>query len=220
MVYQAFIRQDDEEQAARLGRKNAQIMERLAKLQSHQRSLVQNIRDAHVYSEKAKAEADSFYNRAQVSSNEGKEGYPPRLEPAVPLLNFKISLGASSSGDCYVTSNQILFATKSIPIVGGKTTTVFDLSMIDFHVIEGVTSTLLNPFPHTMSIVIKNTNRVVYSFRPAVGPSRLQKFLSVIQSFGGEDAQDEFSPVVGNIQVVEEDGVVRLTGSQSDELSI
>jgi hypothetical protein len=220
MVYQAFIRQDDEEQAARLGRKNAQIMERLAKLQSHQRWLVQNIRDAHVYSEKAKTEADYFYNRAQVSSNEGKEGYPPRLEPAVPLLNFKISLGASSSGDCYVTSNQILFATKSIPIVGGKTTTVFDLSMIDFHVIEGVTSTLLNPFPHTMSIVMKNTDRVVYSFRPAVGPSRLQKFLSVIQSFVGEDAQDEFSPVVGNIQVVEEDGVVRLTTSQSDELSI
>lgn len=220
MVYQAFIKQDDEEQAARLGRKNAQIMERLAKLQSHQRSLLQSIHDAHVYSGKAKSGADDFYGRAQVASNEGKEGYPNHLEPAVPLLNFRISLGASSSGDCYVTSSQILFATKSIPIVGGKTTTVFDLNTIDFQVIKGVTSTLLNPFPHTMSVVSKNSNRVLYSFRPAVGPSRLHKFFSVIQSFIGEDVQDEFSPVVGNVQVVEEDGVVRLTASQSDELSI
>eukprot|EP00980_Cylindrotheca_fusiformis_P001392 scaffold345_cov134-Cylindrotheca_fusiformis.AAC.3 len=220
MVYQAFTKQDDEEQAARLGRKNAQIMDRLAKLQSHQRSLIQCIRDSHVYSAKARTEADDFHNRAQAATNDGKEGYPLRLGPAVPLLRFRISLGASSSGDCYVTSNQILFATRSIPIVGSTTTTVFDLSIIDFQVIEGVTSSLLNPYPHTMGIVLKRTKQMIYSFRPAIGPSRLQKFFSVIQSFVGDDGQSEFSPVVGNMQLVEEDGVLRLSGSQSDELSI
>lgn len=40
MLYEALVKQDDEEQAARLGRKNAQIMDRLANLQSHQRLLV------------------------------------------------------------------------------------------------------------------------------------------------------------------------------------
>lgn len=218
MVYQSFTRQDDEEQAARLGRKNSQVMERLAKLQSHQRTLVQNIRDSHVYSQKAQKEADAYFKRVRTASNVGKEGYPLVLEPAVPLLNFKISLGASTSGSCYVTANQIFFSTKAIPLVGSKTTKVFDLSLIDFKVIEGVTATLLNPFPHTMSIVIKNTDKVIFSFRPSIGPVRLQKFLAIIQSFVGDEASAEFAPLVG--EVVEEDGVLRLAESQGDELSV
>jgi len=220
MVYQALVKQDDEEQAARLGRKNAQIMDRLANLQSHQRLLVNKIRDSHAFSEKAKVEADSYLKRAQAASNEGTQAFPLLLESTVPLLNFRISLGASSSGYCYITPSQILFTTKSIPIVGGKTTTVFDLSKVDFHVIEGVTSTLLNPFPHTMNIVSKRSGQVFYGFRPAVGPARLQKFLSVIQSFVEEESPNEFAPVVGNVEAVEEKGVISLSKPESDELSI
>jgi hypothetical protein len=48
----------------------------------------------------------------------------------------------------------------------------------------------------------------------------LQKFLSVIQSFAGEETPDEYSRVVGNVQAVEEDGVINLSRPQSDELSI
>lgn len=219
MVYHAFTRQDDDEQAARLGRKNAQVMERLAKLQTHQRTLVQNIRDSHIYSHKSQWEASDFFQKVQTASNVGKDGYPLQLEPAVPLLNFKISLGASTSGTCSVTSNQILFSAKGLPLLGGKTTKVFDLALIDFQIIEGVTSTLLNPFPHTMSIVIKNTGNVVFSFRPSVGPKRLKKFLAIIQSFVGDEAGAEFAPVAG--EVVEEDGVVRLSEEfNGDESSV
>ncbi len=53
LVYRAFMKQDDEEQGTRLGRKNAQIMERLATMQSLQRNFIQNIRDSHVYSQLA-----------------------------------------------------------------------------------------------------------------------------------------------------------------------
>jgi hypothetical protein len=221
MLYQAFIRQDDEEQAARLGRKNAQIMERLAIMQSHQRALVQNIRDSHVYSLKASNDADAFLKRAEQALNVGQEGYPSILQPDVPLLNFRISVGASSSGTCYVTSDQILFATYYIPLVGGIRTTVYDLTSVEFQVDESVASTLLNPFPNTVSVVVTATNKCVYSFRPALGPARLRKFLKVIQSFAGEDSPSEFSQVVENVQVVEEDGIMRLTDTTSeDQLSI
>jgi hypothetical protein len=221
MVYQSFIRQDDEEQAARLGRKNAQIMERLASMQSHQRALVENIRDAHVYSEKASFEAEANLKRAERASNASKGGFPHVLQPEVPLLNFRMSLGASSSGICYVTSNQILFATSYIPLLGGTKTTVFDLNLIDFVVDESVASTLLNPFPNTMSLVVHSTQEPVYKFRPSLGPTRLHKFLKVIQSFAGEHTHSEFSQVVDNVDIVEEDGVMRLTDNPSeDQLSI
>jgi hypothetical protein len=221
MIYAAFIRQDDEEQAARLGRKNAQIMERLASMQSHQRALVQNIRDAHVYSEKASEEAHAFSKRAQQAVNAGREGFPRVLQPEVPLLSFRVSLGASSSGTCYVTSNQMLFATTYIPLVGGTKTTLFDLGLVDFQVDDSVASTLLNPFPNTMNVVVKSSNQVVYSFRPVLGPARLHKLLNVIQSFVGEETPSEFSQVVDSVQVVEEDGVMRLTDTPSeDQLSI
>jgi len=39
-VVSAFQRQDDEEQSARLGRKNLQVMDRLAKMQAHRRHLL------------------------------------------------------------------------------------------------------------------------------------------------------------------------------------
>jgi len=220
MLYEALVKQDDEEQAARLGRKNAQIMDRLANLQSHQRLLVHKIRDSHVFSEKAKVEADGYLKRAQAASNTGTYAFPTLLESSVPLLSFRISLGASSSGYCYITPSQILFVTKSIPIVGGKTTTFFDLGVVDFQVIEGVTSTILNPFPYTMSVLSKRSSQVLYSFRPAVGPARLQKFLSVIQSFVGEETPNEFSTAVGNVQAIEDKGVIYLSKPQSDELSI
>ena len=222
LVYDSFIRQDDEEQSARLGRKNAQIMERLASLQSHQRALVQNIRDAHVYSEKASLEAEEFLKRAKQARSAITEGSPDSLQAEVPLLSFRISLGASSSGICYVTANHVLFVTSVIPLVGGKRTSLFDLSLVDFKLDESVASTILNPFPNTMKMVSRSDPRStsLFSFRPSLGPARLLKFLQVIQSFVGEKADAEFSQVHDN-DVVEEDGVMRLTETTSeDQLSI
>ena len=47
MVMQAFQLQDDEEQGARLGRKNVQVMDRLAKMQAHKRASVAALRDSY-----------------------------------------------------------------------------------------------------------------------------------------------------------------------------
>lgn len=218
MVYNAFTRQDDEEQAARLGRKNAQIMERLAMLQAHQRSLVQNICDAHVYSAKASQSAATFRKRAQKATNAGKEGFPRVLDAEVPLLCFRVSLGASSSGTCYVTKNQMLFLTTYIPLVGGTKCMVFDLELVDFEVDESVPSTLLHPFPNTMKIVLKDSRRPIYQFRPSVSPTRLHKFLKIVQSFIGEEKPTEFSRVmVDSGNVSEMMGEMRLTETQDDD---
>jgi hypothetical protein len=217
MVYDAFIKQDDEEQAARLGRKNAQIIDRLATLQTHQRALVQNLRDAHIYSEKAAREAAGFLKSARKAINAGRPGYPNDIQPEVPLLSFRVSQGASSSGTCYVSACQILFVTSYIPLVGGNRAFLFDLELIDFQVDESVPATLLNPFPNTMNVVLTNSNEVVYSFRPVVAPTRLHKFLKVIQSFTNEERPSEFSQVVDGVEAVEEDGEVRLSDSQLDD---
>jgi hypothetical protein len=47
MVLKAFQQQDDEEQGARLGRKNVQVMDRLAKMQAHKRTSIGAIRDSY-----------------------------------------------------------------------------------------------------------------------------------------------------------------------------
>ena len=43
----AFQKQEDEELSARLGRKNVQVMDRLAKMQAHKRESIVTIRDAY-----------------------------------------------------------------------------------------------------------------------------------------------------------------------------
>jgi hypothetical protein len=205
IVYDAFVRQDDEEQSARLGRKNSQIIDRLATLQRHQRALVQNIRDAHVYSDKAAHEAAAFLKKAQKAFNAGQPGFPRVLQPEVPLLSFRISQGASTSGTCFISASQILFVTTFIPLVGGSRSMLFDLLEIDFQVDESVPATLLNPFPNTMNVVITSSKQVAFRFRPTVSPIRLFKFLKVIQSFANEEQPSEFSEVVDNMQVVKDD---------------
>ena len=43
----AFQRQHDVEQGSRLGRKNMQVMDRLAKMQAHKRNSILKIRDSY-----------------------------------------------------------------------------------------------------------------------------------------------------------------------------
>jgi hypothetical protein len=47
LVAMAFQKQDDKEQSARLGRKNVQVMDRLAKMQNHKRTSIIAIRDSY-----------------------------------------------------------------------------------------------------------------------------------------------------------------------------
>jgi hypothetical protein len=218
LVYRAFTKQDDEEQGARLGRKNAQIMDRLANMQSHQRTLVRNISDSHARSQLAAEAASSFLKRAQQAYNVGKEGHPSVLREEVPLLDVKISLGASKSGRCYVTASQILFTTSYLPILRSTSSMLFDLRQVDFQVEPNPASSLLNPFPNTMNVVLRSSKRVVYSFRPAIGPERFHTFLTIVQSFVDEASPSEYSQVVNESQVVlEEEGGLPLTDSQLED---
>ena len=196
MVYQSFTKQDDEEQGARLGRKNAQIMERLANMQLHQRTLLQRIRDSHIHSRSAADSASEFLKSCEQALNKGKEGFPHCLEQAVPLLDIKISLGASRSGRCYITAKQILFVTSYIPLLGSSSSMLFDLNLIKLKIEVNPSPTLMNPFPNTMNVLLKTTNESVFSFRPATGPARLQTFMSIIQDFASDDKPSEYSKVV------------------------
>ncbi|VEU40589.1 unnamed protein product [Pseudo-nitzschia multistriata] len=195
LVYRAFARQDDEEKGVRLGRKNAQVMERLANMQSHQRSLVQNIRDSLHSSEKSEKSASGFLDYCEKALNKGDEGYPSTISLEVPLLNLKISLGASQYGRCYITSKNILFVTTYIPLLGSSRSMAFDLSLIKFQVKANPTSSLMNPFPNTMEVVLKSNNKSVFSFRPAIGPARLHTFIHIIQAFASEKKPSEYSQV-------------------------
>ena len=47
MTVCAFHRQNDIEQGARLGRKNMQVMDRLAKMQAHKRNSIERIKNAY-----------------------------------------------------------------------------------------------------------------------------------------------------------------------------
>ena len=47
MTVCAFHRQNDTEQGARLGRKNMQVMDRLAKMQAHKRNSIERIKNAY-----------------------------------------------------------------------------------------------------------------------------------------------------------------------------
>lgn len=212
MVYQAFMKQDDEEQSARLGRKNAQIMERLANMQSHQRAIIQNIRDSHVHSQTASEASALFLKGSQQASNKGGNGHPSILHKDVPLLDIKISLGASQSGRCYVTVRHVLFVTSYIPLLGSISSTLFDINLISVQVVTNPTTSLLNPFPNTVDITLKSTDELLYSFRPAMGPTRLQTFINIIRVYANESKPSEYSQVVEN-----DDRVMRITESKTED---
>jgi hypothetical protein len=213
LVYQAFVKQDDEEQGARLDRKNAQIMDRLANMQSHQRALVQNIGDSHSSSEMAAESASEFLKGCEQALNKGKYGYPSTLEKDVPLIDIKMSLGASRSGRCYITAKQVLFVTNYIPLVGSSSSMAFDLNLINFEVDATATATFLNPFPNTVKVVLKTSKELVFSFRPAMTPARLQTFMTIIQGFARENKPTEYSQVANN----DDEGILRLSETKSEE---
>jgi hypothetical protein len=97
LVLKAFQKQDDEEQSARLGRKNMQVMDRLAKMQAHQRASIQTIQNSIRLSHKAAKAAADFRVKAGVRE--------------VPLLKWSIVVG-KSTGTCWVTANHVLFITQ------------------------------------------------------------------------------------------------------------
>jgi hypothetical protein len=184
MVLKAFQKQDDEEQGARLGRKNVQVMDRLAKMQAHKRASIGAIRDSYGRNLLVVQAADEFHIKAQQASSAADEKSP---EDQVPLYKCSV-LVRSSTGTLYVTSTQILFVTKFIPIVGGQKCTLFDLEGLEFGIQESSSSLLMSPLPTSISVT--RGGEELYSFRPSHGAHRLVAFLKVVQAMANPDDEE------------------------------
>jgi hypothetical protein len=170
LVLTAFQKQDDEEKGARLGRKNLQVMDRLAKMQEHERQSILMLSRSHLTCDKARKAAEDF----AAKSGGVRE---------VPLLKWSIVVGGAT-GTCLVTANHILFVTQLIPYIGGSKSSLFRLQDVDFVVQDAGTPSLLNPLPTVISL--KRQGDEVYSFRPSSGGARLKSFLDLLQSIDVE----------------------------------
>jgi hypothetical protein len=170
LVLSAFQKQDDEEKGARLGRKNMQVMDRLAKMQEHERKSVVLLHQSDATCIKARKAADDFASKTGGVRE-------------VPLLKWSIVVGGAT-GSCLVTANHVLFVTQLIPYIGGSKATLFRLQDVDFAVQDAGTPSLLNPLP--TSISVKRGGDEVYSFRPSSGGARLKRFLDLLQSINIE----------------------------------
>jgi hypothetical protein len=178
LVLEAFRKQDDEEQSARLGRKNVQVMDRLAKMQQHQKLSIQTLQNCTNVSEKAMLAAQDFEQRSGVRE--------------VPLLKWSIVVG-HSTGTCTVTANHVLFATQLIPVLGGISKTLYALENVDFTMtsesssssIIGSTASVLKSHAASIHIVdaaVGGQREVLYAFRPLSGAARLKSFLDVVKA--------------------------------------
>jgi len=164
LVLEAFQKQDDEEQSARLERKNLQVMDRLAAMQAHEKAMVDALSRSLETSGKAAKAANEFLVKAGVRQ--------------VPLIKWSIvATGTSGAGSCIVTSHHVMFSTQLIPVLGGTTVKIFALHDVEFSVREE-TPSLLNPLPTVVTVKDKSAGTEVYSFRPSMGGgARLKSFL-------------------------------------------
>jgi hypothetical protein len=159
LVFNALQMQDDEEQTARLDRKNRQVMDRLAAMQAHEKAMIDDIEaEATV---KAILAANEFEAVAKVRQ--------------VPLVSWSFLPGTNGTGSCTVTSQFILFSTRRIPIIGGTRTLLFALKDVEFEVSTEKTS-LLNPFSSFIR-VLNRRQEEVFRFWPSMGAVRLKSFL-------------------------------------------
>lgn len=159
LVFHALQMQDDEEQTARLDRKNRQVMDRLASMQAHEKAMIDDIEAEPTV--KAIAAANDFEAIAKVRQ--------------VPLVTWSFVSGTTGTGTCTVTSHYILFSTRRIPVIGGTTTELFALQDVEFEVLAEQTS-MLNPFSSSIR-VLNRQREEVFRFRPSMGAARLKSFL-------------------------------------------
>eukprot|EP00977_Amphora_coffeiformis_P022379 scaffold10856_cov229-Amphora_coffeaeformis.AAC.30 len=164
MVFTAFQQQDDEEKGARLARKNVQVMDRLSKMEEHQRNSILILSKSN--SPKAELAANEVFAKTKIRE--------------IPLIKWTVMVG-SSTGTCWVTAKHIIFSTQLIPILGSTTRHVFDWGKILVSKSE-TTPSLLNPLSCLIHIQSVDSGETLYSFRPSVGGARLHSFLTIVQT--------------------------------------
>jgi len=195
LVLNAFHRQDDEEQAARLDRKNIQVMDRLAKMQAHKRASIFAIRESYRRSSNAALASDDFYEKSLTAGRDSAlaEHDPGllSLQHQVPLHKCSVLAGSATTGTCYTTTTHVLFWTQSIPLLGGHQGTLFDIRTVDF-VIQKASKPRLSPItlPEGISVKHKETKKTLYKFRPSIGAERWKTFVDIVQQVAVENPDD------------------------------
>ena len=168
-IVQAFQKQNDIEQGARLGRKNLQVMDRLAKMQAHRQACIAKIRGSYGKNLLATKAADVLHSLRKKSSNVGSQSDEIHsASDEVPLLICNVLVG-NSAGTCYVTHSHILFQTQLLPLLGGSKVQLFSLMDVEV-TINAPTKSVLSPLPSSISFTTailgsrKSTREEVYNF--------------------------------------------------------
>jgi len=193
IVVAAFQQQNDVEQGARLGRKNMQVMDRLAKMQAHKRNSIAKIRGSYGTNLLATRAADEFHSLRQKSSNVGSLTDVINAVPdEVPLLTCNVLVG-NAGGTCYVSHLHILFNTQLVPILGGSKIHLFSIMNVEV-TINAPSKSVLSPLPASISLTTavfgrksRGTREEVYNFIPSIGARRFAKFLEVLRDVAMED---------------------------------
>jgi len=208
LIVAAFQKQNDSEQGARLGRKNMQVMDRLAKMQAHKRNSIAKIRDSYGSNLLATKAGDEFHTLRRKASNIGSLTDVINSVPdEVPLLMCNVLVG-NAAGTCYVTHSHVLFHTQLLPILGGSKVHLFSIFDVDV-TINAPSKSMLSPLPASISFTTavfgkKSTREEVYNFIPAIGARRFAKFLEVLRDVAVEDPNSlKFSEKGGLIYLVD-----------------
>jgi len=211
MVLAAFMKQEDEELSARLGRKNLQVMDRLAKMQAHKRDMIITIRDSYGTNVPATKYAKRIHShslqilRAASDNDEtplssGEDFYP--ASDQVPLLTCR-SISGKVPATCFVTCHQILLVTH--PILGEAQSFMAKLSEIFVQMSAPKAKSLLNPMPSTVNIINKKDRKELFSFRPLMGARPLKEFVGLLSEIASESAEAlEFSSRGGLLHIFNE----------------
>ncbi len=194
-VLTAFQKQEDEELSARVGRKNCQVMDRLAKMQAYKRESVMTVRGSYGINPLATKAADRFHAYAkEYCKLEADEMHNTESQmkmtiisasDQVPLLSCRVMHGGSA-GVCYLTYHELLLVTQSIPLVGGNYLNLVLLNEIEVEVRSKGKKSRLNPMPSILVVKKRNGGEELFSFRPSTGAHLFKDFVDIIQGIAGE----------------------------------
>lgn len=183
LIVMAFQRQNDVEQGARLGRKNMQVMDRLAKMQAHKRNSIAKISASYgrlvllpwnislyfIFTSNffaflfifqsnllATNAADEYHSNLRKCPNVGSlSGTFHSLSNQVPLIICNVMVG-NATGTCYVTDSHILFVTQLVPILGGNRVHLFSIADVEL-TIHPPSKSMLSPLPASISLTITSS---------------------------------------------------------------
>jgi len=195
MVLTAFQKQFDEELSARLGRKNCQVMDRLAKMQAYKREAIMIVRGSYGINALATKAANNFHEYAKGhakadQNSEEDQQLKMSILPAsdqVPLLSCRVIVGGSA-GMCYVTYHELLLVTQSVPLFGDNHFSLVLLNNIEVEVKTGRKSRL-NPVPSMLIVKEKSNGEELLSFRPSAGAHLFKDFVDIVKEVAGESPE-------------------------------